>query len=77
MASESGALPPGFRYQRKVDDELVGPVADFGKSLKVGNGVDTDTHIGLLVFEQQLERVTGTSTSRARRAPRPSSAASS
>lgn len=34
-------------------------VADFGKSLKVGNGSDPDTQIGPLVSEQQLERVTG------------------
>jgi aldehyde dehydrogenase (NAD+) len=44
--------------ERKVYDE-VGRVADFGKSLKVGNGVDPDTQIGPLVSEQQLERVTG------------------
>src|SRR6516225_916016 len=45
--------------ERKVYDEFVGRVADFGKSLKVGNGVDPDTQIGPLVSEQQLERVTG------------------
>jgi aldehyde dehydrogenase (NAD+) len=45
--------------ERKVYDEFVGRVADFGKTLKVGNGVDPDTQIGPLVSEQQLERVTG------------------
>jgi aldehyde dehydrogenase (NAD+) len=45
--------------ERKVYDEFVGRVADFGKSLKVGNGVDPDTQIGPLVSEQQLQRVTG------------------
>src|SRR5689334_2763421 len=45
--------------ERKVYDEFVGRVADFGKSLKVGNGLDPDTQIGPLVSEQQLERVTG------------------
>jgi aldehyde dehydrogenase (NAD+) len=45
--------------ERKVYDEFVGRVADFGKSLMVGNGIDPDTQIGPLVSEQQLERVTG------------------
>src|ERR1700732_4492136 len=45
--------------ERKVYDEFVGRVADFGKGLKVGNGLDPDTQIGPLVSEQQLERVTG------------------
>jgi aldehyde dehydrogenase (NAD+) len=45
--------------ERKVYDEFVGRVADFGKALKVGNGLDPDTQIGPLVSEQQLERVTG------------------
>ena len=45
--------------ERKVYDEFVGRVADFGKTLKVGNGVDPDTQIGPLVSEQQFERVTG------------------
>jgi aldehyde dehydrogenase (NAD+) len=38
--------------ERKVYDEFVGRVADFGKSLKVGNGVDPDTQIGRLVSAQ-------------------------
>jgi aldehyde dehydrogenase (NAD+) len=45
--------------ERKVYDEFVGRVADFGNSLKVGNGIDPDTQIGPLVSQQQLERVTG------------------
>ncbi len=45
--------------ERKVYDEFVGRVADSGKGLKVGNGIDPDTQIGPLVSEQQLERVTG------------------
>jgi len=45
--------------QRKVYDEFVARVADFGKSLQVGNGIDPATQIGPLVSEQQLERVTG------------------
>jgi aldehyde dehydrogenase (NAD+) len=45
--------------ERKVYDEFVGRVADFGKSLQVGNGTDPATQIGPLVSEQQLERVTG------------------
>jgi hypothetical protein len=44
--------------ERKVYDEFVGRVADFGKGLRVGNGLDPDTQIGPLVSEQQLERVT-------------------
>jgi len=45
--------------ERSVYDEFVGRVADFGKGLRVGNGLDPDTQIGPLVSEQQLERVTG------------------
>ena len=45
--------------ERKVYDEFVGRVADFGRGLKVGNGLEPDTQIGPLVSEQQLERVTG------------------
>src|ERR1700738_4519568 len=45
--------------EQKVYDEFVGKVADFGKSLHVGNGLDPETQIGPLVSEQQLERVTG------------------
>jgi len=44
--------------ERTVYDEFVGRVAEFGKGLRVGNGVDPDTQIGPLVSEQQLGRVT-------------------
>src|SRR5262249_19855740 len=45
--------------ESKVYDEFVGRVAQFGKTLKVGNGIDPDTQIGPLVSEQELERVPG------------------
>ena len=45
--------------EHKVYDEFVGRVADFGKKLQVGNGLDPKTQIGPLVSAQQLERVTG------------------
>jgi aldehyde dehydrogenase (NAD+) len=45
--------------EERVYDEFVGKVAEFGKGLRVGNGIDPDTQIGPLVSEQQLERVTG------------------
>jgi aldehyde dehydrogenase (NAD+) len=44
--------------ERRVYDEFVGRVADFGKGLRIGNGLDPQTQIGPLVSEQQLERVT-------------------
>ncbi len=45
--------------EERIYDEFVAKVADFGKSLRVGNGLDPETQIGPLVSEQQLERVTG------------------
>ena len=45
--------------ERKVYDEFVGRVAEFGKKLQVGNGLDPNTQIGPLVSQQQLERVSG------------------
>jgi aldehyde dehydrogenase (NAD+) len=45
--------------EQKVYDEFVGKVAEFGKNLRVGNGLDPETQIGPLVSAQQLERVTG------------------
>ena len=45
--------------EQKVYDEFVGRVADYGKKLQVGNGLDPNTQIGPLVSEQQLDRVTG------------------
>ena len=38
--------------ERKVYDEFVGRVADFGKTLQVGNGLDPETQIGPLVSER-------------------------
>src|ERR1700755_2586209 len=43
--------------ESKVYDEFVGRVAEFGKKLNVGNGLDPNTQIGPLVSQQQLERV--------------------
>ena len=45
--------------EKKIYDEFVGRVADFGKTLRVGNGVDPETQVGPLVSPEQLERVTG------------------
>jgi aldehyde dehydrogenase (NAD+) len=44
--------------ERRIYDEFVGRVAEFGSGLRVGNGLDPATQIGPLVSEQQLERVT-------------------
>ncbi|MCW5619739.1 MAG: aldehyde dehydrogenase family protein [Burkholderiales bacterium] len=44
--------------ERRVYDEFVGQVAEFGRGLRVGNGLDPDTQIGPLISEQQLDRVT-------------------
>jgi aldehyde dehydrogenase (NAD+) len=43
--------------ESKVYDEFVGRVAEFGKKLNVGNGLDPNTQIGPLVSKQQLDRV--------------------
>jgi aldehyde dehydrogenase (NAD+) len=45
--------------EKKVYDEFVGGVAEFGKKLRVGNGLDPQTQIGPLVSQEQLDRVTG------------------
>jgi aldehyde dehydrogenase (NAD+) len=45
--------------EQRVYDAFVDRVAQFGKGLRVGNGLDPETQIGPLVSEQQLERVTG------------------
>jgi aldehyde dehydrogenase (NAD+) len=44
--------------EQNIYDEFVGRVAEYGKKLQVGNGMDPNTQIGPLVSEQQLERVT-------------------
>ena len=43
--------------ERTIYDEFVARVAEFGKALRVGNGVDPATQIGPLVSQQQLDRV--------------------
>ena len=43
--------------ERKVYDEFVSRVAEFGKGLRVGNGLDPETQIGPLVSQEQLTRV--------------------
>ena len=45
--------------EHKIYDEFVSRVAEYGKKLQVGNGLDPNTQIGPLVSEQQLERVSG------------------
>ena len=45
--------------EEKVYDEFVGRVAEFGRKLQVGNGLDPNTQIGPLISAEQLERVTG------------------
>src|ERR1700709_444089 len=45
--------------EHKIYDEFVGRVAEFGKKLQVGNGLDPNTQIGPLVSAQQMERVSG------------------
>jgi aldehyde dehydrogenase (NAD+) len=44
--------------ERRIYDEFTGRVAEFGKGLQVGAGIDPKTQIGPLVSEQQLDRVT-------------------
>src|ERR1700719_1502865 len=45
--------------EERVYDEFVDRVAKFGRGLRVGNGLDSNTQIGPLVSQQQLDRVTG------------------
>src|SRR6476659_599296 len=45
--------------ESKIYDEFVGRVAEFGKKLQVGNGLDPNTQIGPLVSKDQLDRVSG------------------
>jgi len=45
--------------ESEIYDEFVGRVAEFGKKLQVGNGLDPNTQIGPLVSAQQMERVSG------------------
>ncbi|MEN3286755.1 MAG: aldehyde dehydrogenase [Bradyrhizobium sp.] len=43
--------------ESKIYDEFVNRVADYGKQLKVGNGLDPNTQVGPLVSQQQYDRV--------------------
>jgi len=45
--------------EKKVYDDFVGGVAEFGRKLRVGNGLDPQVQIGPLVSQEQLDRVTG------------------
>ena len=45
--------------EQRIYDEFVGRAAEFARNLKVGNGINPETRIGLLISSQQLERVTG------------------
>jgi len=45
--------------EQKIYDEFVGRVADFSKTLRVGDGRDPETQVGPLVSPEQLTRVTG------------------
>src|SRR5579875_2307839 len=45
--------------ERKIYEEFTARVADFGRSLRVGDGRDPATQIGPLVSAEQLQRVTG------------------
>jgi aldehyde dehydrogenase (NAD+) len=45
--------------EKKIYDEFVGRVADFAKTLRVGDGSDPETQVGPLVSQEQLTRVTG------------------
>ena len=44
--------------EQRIYDEFVSKVAEFGKGLKVGNGLDPEVQIGPLVSQEQLTRVT-------------------
>lgn len=45
--------------EERVYDEVAQFIADNGKGLRIGNGLDESTQIGPLVSQEQLERVTG------------------
>lgn len=45
--------------EKKIYEEFVGRVAEYGKTLKVGNGMDPATQIGPVVSSSQLQRVLG------------------
>ncbi len=43
--------------ERKIYDNFVSRVIEFASRIKVGNGLDTDTQMGPLISQEQLERV--------------------
>jgi aldehyde dehydrogenase (NAD+) len=45
--------------ERKIYDEFVQRVADYGKSLKVGNGLDPATQMGPIVCRSQFDKILG------------------
>ena len=45
--------------ERRIYDEFTSKVAQFSKSLRLGNSLDPSTMLGPLVSEEQLSRVTG------------------
>ncbi|TDR85524.1 aldehyde dehydrogenase family protein [Enterovirga rhinocerotis] len=45
--------------ERKIYDEFTARVAEFSRSLKVGDGIDPEVQVGPLVSTEQLDRVTG------------------
>jgi len=45
--------------EKPIYEEFTARVAEFGRRLRVGNGLDPETQVGPLVSEEQLERVTG------------------
>ena len=45
--------------ERKIYDEFTEKVAEYSRTLKVGDGIDPDVQVGPLVSTEQLDRVTG------------------
>ncbi len=45
--------------EHRIYDEFTARVAEYGKSLRVGNSSDPETQVGPLVSAEQLDRVTG------------------
>ena len=45
--------------ERRIYDEFTARVAEYSKSLRVGDGLDPQTQVGPLVSPEQLDRVTG------------------
>ncbi|MFE5708641.1 aldehyde dehydrogenase family protein [Rhodococcus koreensis] len=45
--------------ERKIQNEFVSRIVDFGRTLKVGDPLDPDTDLGPLISQKQLDRVSG------------------